>query len=66
MPRVVSLPERLIGAVIHGCWECPFWDGSDPKTQHCNLTDHFGLEAVHAPDADFELGCPLSEVAGDA
>lgn len=65
MPRVVSLPERLIGAVIHGCWGCPFYDGSSPQNEHCNLIHHFGIERAMPLDEDFELGCPLAEAVAD-
>jgi len=61
MSRVVSLPERLIGAVIHGCWDCPFYDGSSPQNEHCNIIHHFGIERVTAVEDGFEVGCPLEE-----
>jgi hypothetical protein len=61
MPRVLRLPERLIGVVIHDCWECPFSDSSDAKNSHCNLSHHFGIERTHPLDGSFEIGCPLED-----
>jgi len=65
MARVVKLPERLVGVVIHDCWECPFMDGSDAKNAHCNLISHFGIDKVSPMDNGFELGCPLEEAPDD-
>jgi len=65
MARVVSLPERLIGAVIHGCWDCPFYDGSSPQNEHCNLIHHFGLDKPTPMEDGFELGCPLEDAPDD-
>lgn len=65
MPRVVRLPERLIGVIIDGCWGCPFFDGSDARNQHCNLKEHFGLERTHTLDDGFEIGCPLEDVSDE-
>jgi len=66
MPRVLKLPEGLIGVVIEGCWGCPFYDGSSLRNEHCNLIHHFGIEKVTPPSEEFELGCPLEEAPADA
>ena len=61
MPRVLRLPVQFNGVLIHGCWGCPFFDGSSPKDQHCNLKEHFGVERTHPLDDGFEIGCPLED-----
>jgi hypothetical protein len=62
MPRVVNLPERLFGAVIHGCYECPFFDGGGFRNEHCNCSSHYGIEGVGPVEDGFEIGCPLEHI----
>jgi hypothetical protein len=61
MPKILSLPEQLRGQIIPACFSCPYWDGSDPNTAHCNLIACFGIERPGPVEDGFEIGCPLED-----